>query len=247
DADGHVVRRLTGPVNNGFNRIAWDLRWAAPNPPANRPPAEDGGDGQGPQGPTAAPGSYTVTLALRSAGTVRMIGSQKFSAEPLPGNDAAGVRSVAARDFRIQTSRLQRAVLGATALAGEVAARLDNLQKAIDATPMPSDSLSREVRAMATRLQDLRVSLNGDDTRARRAEPTPPSINARISEVIQYHWASTGAPTKTQERALEIAAGEFGPVRNALEQLVERDLKSLEQRAEKAGAPWTSGRVPAWP
>ena len=247
DVDGRVVRRITGPVKGSFNRVAWDLRWAAPNPPSARPAAADDDDNQGPRGPTAAPGSYSVSLAIRSAGTVRQIGTQKFTAEPPATLDGATARSVAARDFRLQTSRLQRAVLGATALTNEVTARIESLRQAIDATALPTDSLPRDVRLLAARLRDLRMALTGDDTRSRRAEPTPPTINSRIIQVIQYHWSGTGEPTKTQVTNIEIATSEFVPVRNALEQLVERDLRSLEQRAEKAGAPWTSGRVPQWP
>ena len=249
DADGRVVRRITCPVKSGFNRVAWDLRWAAPNPPSARPPAADDGDdgGGGPRGPMASPGSYTVSLALRSGGATRLVGSQKFSAEPPPTLEGATARSVAARDFRLKTSRLQRAVLGATALAAEAAARLDGLRQAVEATPMPNDSLARDVRALAARLRELRMSLIGDETRARRAEPTPPTINSRVNEVIQYHWSGTGEPTKTQEASIEVASTAFTPVRNALEQLVERDLRALEERAERAGAPWTSGRVPQWP
>lgn len=246
DADGRVVRRLAGPVAAGFNRVAWDLRWSAPNPPRARAANADG-DGNDPAGPTAAPGNYTVTLTLRSAGTVRTVGSQQFSAEPTPALDGAGTRSIAARDFRLQTARLQRAVLGATALANEVAARIESLKQAIDATPTADDSLARDVRAIGIRLLDLRVALSGDPTRARRAEPTPPSISDRVSEVIQYHWSSSGEPTQTERTNIEIAAREFGPVRDALEQLVERDLRRLEERAERSGAPWTSGRVPRWP
>ena len=36
DADGNVVRRLTGPVKAGFQRVAWDLRFPAANPTASR-------------------------------------------------------------------------------------------------------------------------------------------------------------------------------------------------------------------
>jgi len=29
DANGHVVRRLTGPITAGVQRVAWDLRYPA--------------------------------------------------------------------------------------------------------------------------------------------------------------------------------------------------------------------------
>ena len=32
DAAGDVVRRITGPRDAGLHRVAWDLRYAAPDP-----------------------------------------------------------------------------------------------------------------------------------------------------------------------------------------------------------------------
>ena len=37
DADGNVVRRLTGPVKAGVHRVAWDLRFPAPDPTSLKP------------------------------------------------------------------------------------------------------------------------------------------------------------------------------------------------------------------
>ena len=37
DADGNVVRRLTGPVKAGIHRVAWDLRFPAPDPTSLKP------------------------------------------------------------------------------------------------------------------------------------------------------------------------------------------------------------------
>ena len=64
---------------------------------------------------------------------------------------------------------------------------------------------------------------------------------------MRYHWNSSGAPTATQRQSVKGPASTFAPVRAALEQLVERDLRALETAAEAAGAPWTAGRVPKWP
>jgi hypothetical protein len=41
DADGNVVRRLTGPVEKGFHRVAWDLRYPPSNPTRTEPPREE--------------------------------------------------------------------------------------------------------------------------------------------------------------------------------------------------------------
>ena len=59
-------------------------------------------------------------------------------------------------------------------------------------------------------------------------------------------WGTMLAPTRTQEDAYRYAGQEFAPVLASLRQLVEVDLKRLEDQLESAGAPWTPGRVPRW-
>jgi hypothetical protein len=89
--------------------------------------------------------------------------------------------------------------------------------------------------------------MNGDRTIGRASEPTPPGIVARVQSIIRGHWQYTGPPTTTHRRDYEIAAAAFGPVLARLRTLVETDLKALEDLAEAAGVPWTSGRIPVWP
>ena len=244
DASGTVVRRLTGPVKAGFSRVAWDLRYAAPQLAGPRAPDSDAED---PEGPVAAPGTYTVSLALRQGGVLKEIGTQTFEAEPPASLAGTTSRDAATRAFRLETAALQRAVLGAVALSGETQQRLVALKRAIDAAPGDTRALAATARQLEQRLAELRIPLSGDQTLSRRSEPTPASIVARMGEVVRYHWNSSGAPTATQRQNLKWAGEAFAPVRSGLEQLVERDLRALETAAEQAGAPWTPGRVPRWP
>jgi hypothetical protein len=245
DVDGRVVRRLSGPVKAGFARVAWDLRWAAPQLVVVPRPADS--DDEGPQGPVAAPGRYSVSLALRQDGQLRDIATQSFDAEPPAALSGTTSRDATTRDFRLETSRLQRAVLGAVALATEAQQRLTQLKRAIEAAPTDTRELAATARRLEQQLADLRIALSGDQAAARRNEPTSPSIASRVSEVVQYHWNGSGAPTATQRQNIAWAGEAFAPVRTGLEQLVERDLRALESAAEAAGAPWTTGRVPKWP
>jgi hypothetical protein len=54
------------------------------------------------------------------------------------------------------------------------------------------------------------------------------------------------APTGTNRQAYATAAGLFQNQLATLRTLVETDLRALEGAMEKAGAPWTPGRVPTW-
>jgi hypothetical protein len=77
-------------------------------------------------------------------------------------------------------------------------------------------------------------------------EADPPAIVDRVGQVVGGHWSSTSAPTQTHMENYHLAAQAFAPVLNDLRQLIEVDLKNLENKMEAADAPWTPGRVPVW-
>jgi photosystem II stability/assembly factor-like uncharacterized protein len=246
DEDGRVVRRITGPVTAGFHRVAWDLRFADARPTDLKPPEEDLFENPH-VGPMAAPGTYTVSVAKRVAGVTTTIGApQSFGVEPLGAGSLPAPDRAAVMAFARKTARLQRAVFGAVDSAKEAQTRIDNLKKALLDTPAADPRLLDDLVAIENRLKDLRVPLEGDTVRAKRNEPTPPSIVDRVQQVVGGHWFSSSAPTATHRRNYDIAAAEFAPVLTALRTLVETDLRAIENSAEAAGAPYTPGRVPRW-
>src|SRR5439155_18695949 len=164
DAGGHVVRRLTGPVTAGIHRVAWDLRYPATNPPtAGRGGGAGGGGGgaggggeaeagagRGPTGPMVLPGTYQVAIAKRVDGVTTPLGTpQRFDVYMLDPD--ATPRSPAVVAFQQQTAKLQRAVLGANALAGEAMEQLQALQRALEDTPSADEKLASEARALQRR------------------------------------------------------------------------------------------------
>jgi photosystem II stability/assembly factor-like uncharacterized protein len=248
DASGAVVRRLTGPARAGVHRVAWNLRYpsSAPAQPP-RPGAEESAFFEPPSGPSVLPGTYEVSFAIRAGGTETPFGTpQTFDVEALnlatlPAADRAELLA-----FQKKAASLQRAVLGASAVARETQERLDALKRAIDETPGADPKLGADVRALDGRLKDIQVALGGDTVMERRNDPVPLSIQARVNAIVRSHWNTTAAPTGTNQRAYDIAADEFTVQLEKLRQLVEVDLKAVETTLEAAGAPWTPGRVPVW-
>ncbi len=247
DADGQVVRRVEGPVKAGLHRVAWDLRLPAAEP-ISLEEKEPDQFSLPPMGPLALPGRYTVSLQKRVDGKLSDLAApQPFEAV------AVGTATLPARDkaellaFQKEAARLQRAVLGAVEAAKETQARLDHVKKALLETPGAEAQWGDEARALEARLKELRRELEGDRALARRNEPVPPSVTERVGGIVDSQWLSTSAPTGTNREQLELAGRLFGPLLEKLRALSETDLRALEQRLEKAGAPWTPGRVPVWP
>ncbi len=138
-------------------------------------------------------------------------------------------------------------MLGASAAAGDAATRIGLLKRALRETTGDVSQLDADVQVLEDNLQALRWELSGDPTMRRRNEPSPPSLQQRLGGITGGAWSSSLQDvTGTQRRQYEILAGEFGGILDRLRQLIEVDLKAIEDAAEAAGAPWTSGRLPNW-
>ena len=90
------------------------------------------------------------------------------------------------------------------------------------------------------------MKLDGDRVLAGRNEPTPPSISGRVGGIVETQWTTSSAPTQTSLDAYRIAGEEFTEVLAKLKQTIDHDLVDLRAKAERAGAPWTPGRVAVW-
>jgi photosystem II stability/assembly factor-like uncharacterized protein len=250
DDQGATVRRLETKPAKGMQRLTWDLRYPAADPAAKvvttapfSAPA---------QGPLAAPGRYRALLERTAAGTTKLLGEVEFEVEPLalatlPAKDRAAVLA-----WQRKTARLQRAVLGAERLAGELEERLALLRIAVDAPQaggVPAarnPELDGRLRALELELKRISIALSGDSFLRARNEADLPSISERVQNVVYSSWSSTAEPTRTQRDAYTIAGEAFSRELARLKKFVEVDLAAVEQELERAGAPWTPGRLPVW-
>ncbi|MBZ5637284.1 MAG: glycosyl hydrolase [Acidobacteriia bacterium] len=247
DASGNVVHRLSAPTKEGFQRVAWDLRYPPVSPTDLKPQVDDDPWAEKPIGPMAAPGTYKVSLAKRVGGKLTPLGeTQSFVTSPLGAATLPEPDRAAVLAFSEKTSRLQRAVLGAAETVKEAQGRIDHLKKALFDTPKADPRLREEALALEGRLKDISMQLSGDETVASRNEPTPPSIVSRVQGIVYGQWTTTSAPTGTQRAAYDVAATRFGEILDRLRTLAAQDLPKLEGEAEAAGSPWTPGRIPMW-
>jgi hypothetical protein len=222
DEGGNVVRRLNGSVKAGVHRVAWDLRFPAADPASLKPgptPVENPFY-DAPTGPLAVPGTYTASFEKRVDGVLTPFG------EP--------------RTFQVESLGLQ------TLKADEAQERLKVAKKALDDTPEADAKLGAEARRLERELDALLIDLRGDRVMSGRNEPTPMSTADRVGAIVSSQWSTTVAPTGTSRQAYATASAAFEKQLATLRTLVETDLQALEGAMEKAGAPWTPGRVPTW-
>lgn len=242
DSSGRIVRRLTGPASAGLSRVAWDLRTPAWLPAAAIVP---GDSGTLPSGSLVVPGSYTASLEKRVEGVVSSVGQPVSFRVVSLGLQTLEEKDKPARlEFEQKLAALQRKVFAANEAIDTARANCALIKTALLHTPSSPESLNVEVRRIGKQLDQISTQLRGDDTIASRNEPTPPSINARVSRAIDALLYSTAPVTDAQRKAHEIAASQLEPVLAQLRQLVENDLVKLGRELEALGAPHTPGRLP---
>ncbi len=191
------------------------------------------------------PGTYTVSLAKRVDGVETAVGTpQRFEVYPL---DQHAPRPPQVLAFQQKTAKLQRAVLGANAALGEAMNRIDLLEQALERTPGSNGDLHDQLRTLQHEVRAIQWSLSGDPTVRRRREATPPSIMQRLGRITGGAWSgSLTEVTGMQREQYDIIAAEFDDILERTRVAVELNLKRIEDAAEEAGAPWTSGRLPTW-
>jgi photosystem II stability/assembly factor-like uncharacterized protein len=240
DEGGSVVRHIEGPIEAGFHRVAWDLRYAQ-SAPWTPEPAEP--DYIQIPGPLAAPGTYMVSLASRINGQMTELGSaQTFTVKPLRQRGLPGASPEEMTSFALRLDALNRDVTaagaGIEALLTETAAIQETLLRA-----RASDELRVRARNIELELLELQQRLAGNETRSLYSEEGPVSIERRLEVAVLGTFRSTYGPTPTHQRSVEIAEGEITEVKDRLTRISDSDLPALRRDLDAAGVPWTPGRA----
>jgi photosystem II stability/assembly factor-like uncharacterized protein len=243
DEEGNVVRRVIGPVKEGFHRVAWDLRYPPPSPIELKEPEPDVFSPP-PPGPLAAPGKYTVRLAKRIDGVETSLGDpQTFNVVPLYLNIMQESDRATVLEFQKNASKLQRAVMGADKATADALTRVQLIRRALDQIAGPDPKLVAQVNAVDTALRDINDQINGDPVLHSHNEPFPPSLLDRVNTAVNG-LTTTSAPTATHRQSLAIAQQQATQILDRLRNVIGVDLANIEKQMNLLGAPWTPGRIP---
>ncbi|MDM9630684.1 WD40/YVTN/BNR-like repeat-containing protein [Robiginitalea aurantiaca] len=241
DSGDNPVRWLKAEASEGLHRTSWDLRFAAPNPvslevPDFQPPWA--GD---PQGPLAAPGTYSATLYILHDGKLTAQGSPKeFRVRPLPGDDSnTDFEAISA--FQQSTGVLSREISASRRSLSEAGRRLNYMEAALPRTTRATSAHFEQLNALEDRMAGLQERLTGDQVMQRMNESTVPSIASRVGGVVYGHWETRQPPTATQKEQVEIARREYQGFKGDLRTFMD-DLDKFQADLEAAGAPWTPGQ-----
>jgi photosystem II stability/assembly factor-like uncharacterized protein len=241
DEDGQVVRRLTAPASAGVRRLAWDLRGA----PVSASPSGTGRGGGG--GFFCMPGLYRVSLAKRVNGSVTEIAEPVAVKVVAEGEaDLKPSERKALTELRRKVARLQNAVTGASATLDDSLNRLAVIKQAVQDAPQATAKLREQSVVLAARFNEVSVLLRGNPQYSERTQPEPPSVADRVFSVSGALRGANSLPTQTVIASYSVAASEFKVILAKLRTLVKNEMPKLEDALDKAGVPYTPGRIPEW-
>lgn len=146
--------------------------------------------------------------------------------------------------FQQRLQVLRRSVAGAVELTSATGQKLDQIRRALDLAPAAPKQLGEQVRSFRQRLNAIARELSGDRAVGSKGDPEPTSIAERVNGISGEQQRNLGRATGTHEEQLAIAGELFAVQLAALRQLVETDIPALERDVERAGAPYTAGRIP---
>jgi photosystem II stability/assembly factor-like uncharacterized protein len=246
DASGRALRKIKQPIKAGVHRLAWDFRTSSVVPVSLTPPANPAPWDVPDLGYMVPPGSYQVAMyryqdrKLVPLGTPQTVKCQPLNLASIPAADHEALRV-----FNEKVAALARAISAADAHRGSLNERLPYLEAAVMSAPGVDASLLAELSSIRTRLKDINEALTGDALLQRYEGSARMSLKGRTDLIIGSLLSTTSGPTGTYERAYQEAHAAFGKVLADLRSVHEQ-TRAFEDQLERAGAPYTPGRLPAW-
>ncbi len=249
NSQGNVVRKMTTKPKKGLNRLTWDLRYTDTDPINLTPPAFYNPWGDSDRGILVSPGDYTVTLSKVLSDVVTEIaGPVAFTIKALDNRSLPATDRIALNDFNRKVLKLSGSVGAARQTLREINNQMKHINNALVRAEVPHDNgLITSARNLELAAAELNTQLNGDRVAGTLDIGRPPSVGSRMGMLVYQLFASTSDPTQTNRDSYAIAVEEFKPILESLRQLVNQDLKDLQDQLVEVGAPYTPYSLPNVP
>lgn len=244
DLEGNIVNRLTTRASKGMNRMTWNLNYQLPGPVNTsdfNPVGGRGGRYGG--GFHVLPGTYKVSLSKNVRGDVtELAGPVEFKVVPL-NNSAIPVSDERRKEiveFQKKAAVLSAKVQGTLFATNEYVTRVQSIRQVLFSIPASDPELMKRANNLKKELDAILFVFNGDRSISSRNENPPTSLMNRARGMSSRSFNSL---TQSTIDAYDIVLEEFSPV-HAKVSAIKTNLEALENDLERAGIPWTPGRLP---
>lgn len=243
NSSGEVVRKLTSGYRKGLQRIKWDLRYSQSGPVSFAKPSFYNPFAGKPEGSLVAPGTYSITLSkMMGDEIIDLDGPHSFKVKPLNNASMPKQDRQAKEAFQQEVAELSNAIGGTQQTLSDMSSQLRYIREAMKRMKAPMNEVLEEVVNLEKQLQDIRLQLFGDPVARTLDQDTPKSISSRVGYLSYSQFYSTAPPSKGHRQSFEIAKDEFEPILREVRRLSDEVMPALQQKLERAGAPFTPGR-----
>ncbi len=237
---GDLIRYVEAPVEAGFHRVAWDLRYPSLEAWV---PREEGDDDDGGMGVLAAPGTYSVSMHQRVDGVLTDLGqSQTFDVVSIRNDPVLPGSSQEQRiAFSQGVDELIRAADGTLHAIDRVSEELDAVKATLGRSTADA-SLYEIADSIQERMLAQRDRLAGNQTRDIFKDWTDMSLMDRMWHARFAPNSNAYGPTPAQRESYEIGRRLYDDVVGNLTELVDVEYAALKEALDAADVPWTPGR-----
>ncbi len=226
DGAGEVIRTMSGPRENGLNRMAWNLRRNG----FRRPTVADDDDDADVSGPEVVPGTYTVHI---NSGDVNVTAPVEVLPDPRTQIAEAERRQKLAAILQAG-QRLE--------VAAEVVHRIGTTREAIATVataleqrePETAAALVEEGEQLRERLKAVADRIVSQPT-GQGLFNTSHLLGSRLRSIYSSLQSSWDAPTEAQRIAMQQTEGALQEVLDELNALVAGEVTEFRRRAEDLG------------
>ena len=237
NAAGEIVRHVEGPVEAGFHRVAWDLRYPAIDPWA---PEEERDDSA--LGVLVAPGTFSASMSKRIDGVLTaMDQTQSFDVVSIREATLAGSTQEQRVIFSSQVDELLRAATGTSEAIDQIIAEIDAIKDVLPSSTADG-SLYEIANALQQHLRQQSDRLTGNSTRGSFKDVEAMSVQDRLWHAGFTPGATAYGPTPAQRESYRIARAQYDDIVATLTQPIETGYEALKDALDAAGVPWTPGR-----
>jgi photosystem II stability/assembly factor-like uncharacterized protein len=238
--NGSVVRQIEGPVEAGFHRVSWDLRYPELQAWIPEDEREEGGRGSG--GVLVVPGTFSVSMHKRVDGVLTDLGQrQSFDVVSIREPTLPGSTQEQRVVFETQIDELIRASDGTVKAIDEIVLELDAVKEVLERSTADA-SMYEIANSLKQRITVQRERLLGNETRASFKDLGEVPLSDRIWHVRFDPRSSAYGPTPEQRESLQIGRELFDDVTQQLSSLIDVEYTGFKEALDTARVPWTPGR-----
>ncbi|NOX85128.1 MAG: glycosyl hydrolase [Chlorobi bacterium] len=238
DTEGHVIRRIKGPVSKGFHRISWDLTY--PSDRAidihSKPFKRENYWRQ--NGAMVVPGTYTVSLSKEIDGVVTNLSEPvTFKVVPIRQGVLKGAPPEETVAFWKKIQKLWGDVSATSLSLKNAIKEINGMQSALTLSEAEPGNLDKQVDKLRLELLKLDARLNGNKSKDQIGAKYPPTVKNRLQAAYTVVNNSTYGPTETAKMSLKIAQDDYKTIKSELDNIVDNKLPALKKELLDAGAP----------